>query len=808
MGGAWPEIAAWFGLPVVLFATGAGVGLLVERLCRVELPGPLVAPLGVCAGIVLLMPLAYAGVGSGPCAVVLLVATLAGPLLQRREWRSQLRRISGGWAGVAGVAVFGLYMAPAALTGHWTWTGYNLVNDTAFQFLLTDWVRDHGIPYQEQARSTTSEVVRVYLASHYPIGSHVHLATLATIVRVPAEVVYASYLCGVVALAAMASAALVRRASAGARWAAAAGFVAVSASLTYHYALQGNIKEMAMLLALVVAAAAGRELLATRHPLRAAIPFGVAIAACVAVYYAAALPYVAALGGAVLLAAFVQPEAEAVRRRIVPAVAVATATVLLLSLPVLSVLADSFRVLQGTFSNPGTASANVVLGHLARQLPLYEVGGIWLDGDYRVPVLGTAARGLTAAGLVLVFALAAAAIASGARRRESGAIILLAAGVATYVVVAPRTSPYADAKMLALLAPAVVLCAMVGAAALSRVSRWLGVACGAVLGILVLGSAAFAYHDVRLAPMDRIADLRDLGERYAGSERLMLFNEFEEYAKYFMRDSVINVPTEAMTESFIELRAGGDFPSRSFDLDEITLAYVQRFPAIIVRRQPTSSRPPANYRFEYRNASYEVWRQTARGQVLDHLPIQAADSAYAEPRCRDLRAFARTAPRDAALVAATGPETATFDFFRQQRRPADWVGDPIRPGDLLLGTPGRSSGVVDVHGGEYRAWVEGTFGRPMYVSVDGRRIGAAEGVNTPRAWLPAGSVRLSPGRHTIEVRRPPGNLEPGDGARSSLGAVALTGAGARKLVRVPPSRAQELCGRPLDWVEIVRSAAY
>ena len=172
-----------------------------------------------------------------------------------------------------------------------------------------------------------------------------------------------------------------------------------------------------------------------------------------------------------------------------------------------------------------------------------------------------------------------------------------------------------------------------------------------------------------------------------------------------------------------------------------------------------------------------------------------------------MRALARRAPRGASLVAATGPEIATFDFVDQPRRPGDWPDDPIRPGELLLGTPGSAAGTVTVRGGTYSVWVEGTFGRPMHVSVDGRHVGAAEGVNTPRAWLPAGTVRLPEGEHEIEVRRPPGNLEPGDGARSSLGAVALAGRGEPELIRVAASQADELCGRSLDWLEIVRSAA-
>jgi hypothetical protein len=304
-----------------------------------------------------------------------------------------------------------------------------------------------------------------------------------------------------------------------------------------------------------------------------------------------------------------------------------------------------------------------------------------------------------------------------------------------------------------------------------------------------------------------MADLNDLGERYAGSQRLMLFDEYEEFAKYYMREARINVPTEAITEAHIALRAGGDFLAHTFDLDEMTLPFVERYPAIITRRGPGSSRPPANYEPEYRNGSYAVWRRVPGVQVLDHLPLQGKQAAQTYPRCGDVRALAAKAGAGTALVAAVPPETVIFDVPDTPRRPAGWKPDQERLGQLVLGTPGRADGRVVAEGGDYRVWVEGSFGRPMEVAVDGRPAGAAEGIDTPRGWLPAGSLRLAAGSHDIEVRRPHGGLGPGNGARSSLGAVALVRTGEPRLLRVSPSRAKSLCGQPLDWIEIVRGAA-
>jgi hypothetical protein len=800
------ELVAWLALPALLLITSSGVGLLVERVLRIRLPGVLVAPLGACTAIVLVMPGYTIGAGAWLGVVVLLAATVAGLWPARGRLREEVARLMPRWAGVTLLAVFALYMAPVVLSGGWTWTGYNFVNDTAFQFVLTDWVGRHGIPYDEQLRSTTSETVRVYLLTRYPVGAHVHMATLGAMLRAPVEVLYQPYIASLVALSSLGLVGLATRSGLSARWAAAAGFVAASASLTYHYALQGNVKEMAMLMSLVTAAAAGRELLTSERPQAMVVCVALPLAASLAVFGAAALPYAAALGAVLLVAAAWQARAQPLRRHLASTAAVGLAVLVVAAVPSLTSVSDSFRALRGSFQASNAEAQGETLAHLTRPLPLAQAGGVWLSGDYRNAVgRPTLARG-TDAGLVLVGALALLGLVMTLRRREVAAAALVAVGALTYLIVAPRTSPYADAKMLAIVSPAIVLCGMLGAAALARRWRVLGAGAAGILGVLVLASAALAYHDVNLAPRDRIDSLVDLGDRYDGDDRLLLWNEYEEFAKYFMRRAVINQPTEAMTESHIELnRELGFFGGRTFELDDIDLAYLQRFPGIVTRIRPNESRPPANYRREYRNDFYEVWRRQPEPVVAEHVSLfdERARTSVNRPDCAGLRDIAARAPAGSQLVAAVQPERRTLSLPSARDRPPGWPDSPERPGQMALNTPGHVTGSLKVSGGRYTAWLEGSLGRPVSVTIDGRRVGSAQGINTPGAWLRAGGVTLEPGRHTVEVRRPGGSLAPGDGARSTLGALALVAHGETRLLHVERADASQLCGRLLDWVELI-----
>ena len=62
--------------------------------------------------------------------------------------------------------------------------------------------------------------------------------------------------------------------------------------------------------------------------------------------------------------------------------------------------------------------------------------------------------------------------------------------------------------------------------------------------------------------------------------------------------------------------------------------------------------------------------------------------------------------------------------------------------------------------------------------------------------------------HTFAITYPHADLTPGSGANgyTTLSAIALQPREhpASELIEVPGTQASTLCGRPLDWIEIVR----
>ena len=67
-----------------------------------------------------------------------------------------------GLAGaVAALGVYVLYMLPVIAHGHWTWSGYDFVNDSAFEMLLAEHIKGYGtalgnIPETSAASSSNS----------------------------------------------------------------------------------------------------------------------------------------------------------------------------------------------------------------------------------------------------------------------------------------------------------------------------------------------------------------------------------------------------------------------------------------------------------------------------------------------------------------------------------------------------------------------------------------------------------------------------------------------------------------------------
>ena len=785
------DATAWVALPVVVAISCLGLGLLAERLAGVRLPTALLLPTGLCLSIVAVLPGYEVGAGGVVGALVLTVGVIAGFVVGRHGLAERLRP---GPAGAAALAVLGLYLAPVVLSGGWTWAGYNFLNDTAVQFLLADHLRTAGAGLPTGPLSTQSEVVRIYLESAYPLGTHGHLASLATLTGAGVDVIYQGYLSMLAAITALALAALGRRSGLGPWAAAAAGAGGAASTLFYQYALQGSIKEVGALACFVTAGALGRELLAAERPVGAAALVGLAGAAMFSALSAPALPFLGLLALLLVGGAFLLPEAVEVRRRLVPSAAAGTAVLSVCAVPTL-LSALTFAHVASTALSP-TSVATSTLGQLARPLEAIQVAGVWITGRYTQPIVDPTLDVVTRVLSFAVLALLLVGIVVALRRREPGVATLAVAVLVAGAIVEPRASPYADAKLLALASPIVLFGALFGALSLRGRARMPGIVAAAVVALGVLWSDAEAYHSVNLAPVERMQALEQAADTTQG-RGLVLFDEVEEFGKYYGRHARLNAAFEAITPKQARPQGGG----YHLDLDRLDADYVREFDTIILRRGPATGRPPSDFEERFANAYYSVWERRTGVEVITHLPLGAVNDRTGIPSCADVRAVAEAA-RDGWVVAAGVPETVQVDPATLPSRPVSWPPVAVPPGVVNPTTPGRVEARRTVEGGVYDVWIRGSSGRPLIVRIEGQEV-SAQGINTQSQWLRAGTVSLRPGLHELELERPGGGLSPGDGAIGELGPVAFVRRERTGLRRVRPAAAEQLCGKRWDWIEAV-----
>lgn len=820
--------------PVLLWLSGLGCGLALERLIPdLRLDNALLLPLGLCVSVVLIFPGYAAGVGDPLAIALLAVATLGGLVFARGGLRT---RLNPGWPGVAGLAAYVLYMLPVIAYGHWTWSGYDFVNDSAFEMLLAEHIQSFGTVLGHIPQSTAREFIKEYLATAYPLGSQALLGTLAGATDVGVPIIYQGYIAGLAALGAIALAQITTRILTPRR-AAVAAFVAIAANLTYQYALQGGIKEIGLLATVCAMVALARAALILGRLYVAALLLAVGAAAALAVYNALAVAFVGAVVLFLLLSLplirladrnllwgslrwrprrwglqrVAQPAAgqragplALVRRGIGP-IALGVGLTALLAIPSLVTFKTFFETAQVGQGSTGVGAAQ--FGQLLRALPLSQVSGVWLAGEYRLPVIPEPAAVLTVIATIALFALLIPGVIWGLRRREAGPLLLLGTMGLVLLVVFPRSSPYGQGKLLAIASPAVALVALAVLGSVRGRLAPLALLLGGALSLGVLASDVLAYGYDRVAPSSQMEAIERTAEHFRG-EGPVLWNEFEEYAKVFGRAARIYSPFEALTPQQVVLRVPTYFFGHAFDLDQETLPFVETYPIIVTRRSPAASRPPANYRLVYANPYYLGWRRQTTPRVLRHLPEQQAYSATATVRCPAMRGLVENAPKGSELVVAREPALHWFEPLYSADRSEGWGLVPGQPGAIIANTPGHASGVVRLpRAGRYRVWVQGDFPRAIQVFVDGRRVGSVSGSNTPNQWLQATTLQLGAGRHELKVIKEAGrrHFGPEEWGIGTIGAVALQPESpGERLVTLPLSRWRSLCGTEADWVELVQ----
>ena len=790
-------LTAWLVFPLVLVLLSAGCGLLLERVCRIEIPGLLIVPTGFAAIVVMgqLLTLFDATAELATPAAVVLGVLGGGPALIRRT------RAIEPWALGCAALVFLIYGAPILLSGEATFSGYIKLDDTATWMAFTDRTMEFGRNLDGLAPSSYEATLDLNLVKGYPTGIFVPWGIGAAISAQDLAWVFEPYEALLGAMLALCLNAIAVPAVRSVRMRGLIALVAASAALLVGYSLWGGVKEVggAMLVALV-AALALLPLRAGFRGIGAAVPLALA---------AAALLGTLSLGAAVWLVPLLTPVAVAAIRSLGARAALGRAAVwsALAALAVIPVLAI------GGLLSPTTSSFTHgrALGNLYSPLSAWQGLGIWPSGDFRlqpdVPLLAYAL-------MCLVAALAITGVVLAWRARAWAPLVYAGGAIAGSAIVFGFGSPWAAAKALAIVSPALLLTAGIGAAQLARSgrARWAAVAALGAIAAGVAWSNVLAYREVNLAPRDQLAELELVGEQIAG-EGPTLMTEYQPYGvRHFLRDADPEGASELRRRQ-VPLRGGEETKKGAWsDTDELARDGLLIYRTLVLRRSPAQSRPPSPYRLVWQGDYYEVWQRPAgdAGEIVARLPLGRRIEPAARASCADVMRLARRAGPDGRLAAATPVRDLVVRLVDTPVHPAGWEDPRYGLSTLLPRGAGTSQARLQVPlGGAYDTWLGGSARGQVEVWVDGARVGASRHrLNNAGQYIELGSTVLSPGVHDVEIRYGGPDLHPGSGGQPlPFGPLVFSrGEAADSDVSyVDAGSAARLCGRRWDWIEAVAS---
>jgi hypothetical protein len=821
--------------PVVLALLCLGGGLLVERASGGPLPAMLLVALGAAALIVVSQLSTYVAPIARATPYLLLAVALAGLLVgwQRlrtlvRAWRASL------WQLLVCPLAYALALAPVLLAGRPTFSSYMALADSAVHMLGADFLMRHGQDYSHlDLHNSYGAFMHAYYGSSYPSGADTLFGGSSFLVGLPLIWTFQPFTAFMLATAAGPAWVLVRRVGLQGGWAAAATLTMTLPALVYAYELIGSIKEI---VALALILCMGAMVLDHRRWLwagaRGAIPFAFLVAGGVAalgVAFAAWALAATLVLGLVALADLTGSMRERGRgvtsveteptpseqangapalgessqgrvsvRGLAGLLAAGVCVLLVAAWPTWAHLAGSLHVAQAiaSTSNPG---------NIHTPLRASQLLGVWLGDSYLQLPTGVELT-FTTVLIVLVCVLALVGVGILGRSGRYALTGWFATMILLWLVLDTFATTWANAKTLMLTSPVVVLMAWAGIAAI-RASRIRIVAplvaCLLVGG--VLASDALQYHASNLAPTARYEELASINRRFAG-QGPTLFTDFDEYALYELRDMDIGGPDFAYPPPTLAIAAGGY--GKPLDLNRIAPSALLVYPLILTRRDPAAVRPPAAYRLLWQGEYYQVWsRRHGAKPALVHLSLSGSPQAQC---LRIAQLFISTRARAEWLVGAVAPLLVVAPISRSRlRRPPGWRRTGRR---ILMTRPGTLSLALRVpRAGIWEVWLQGEVMRALSVAIDGHLLGSLGGQLDGNSLVtntlaPPLRVSLSAGPHTLTITRPGASLAPGDGGAAVLTGVLLTPAGpagAPRLKAVPVADWRSLCGRRLQWVELV-----
>jgi hypothetical protein len=783
-------LVAWVAFPLVLGALAVGCGLLLERLVGARLPGSLIAGSGVAVIVVTAQLATLTPATAGLATPLALALAAAGFGL---TGMTRLRDVDR-WGAIAAAGVFAVYAAPVLASGSATFAGYIRLDDTATWMALTDRIMEHGRSLEGLAPSTYEATLTFNLGDGYPIGAFLFLGVGQALVGQDVAWLVQPYMAVFAVLLALAIWSLASPLVGDPRLRAGVTFIAAQPALLFGYSLWGGIKEVAATALIATVGALLAVTLRERFSSRSLLPVAVVCAAVIASL---------SPGGAIWLApALLALLALGLRELGVGKLALRATAPLALA-AALCVPALVSGLLPPTSSPLTDASAQ---GSLLGPLHPAQIAGIWPAGDFRL----SPEAGAVTAILIAVVVAAACAGAVLAWRRRAWPLLTFGGGslVAGFTLLAAG-SPWVAGKALAIGSAAIPLLAAIAVATLIS-SRWRieGAALAALLALAVLWSNALAYRDVNLAPRDQLAELEEIGAEIAGQGPTLL-TEYQPYgARHFLRHADPESASELRRRT-VPLRGGGTVRKGGWaDTDELDLRGLLAYRTLVLRRNPSQSRPPSPYELARSGRYYYVWQRPegGGGEIVARLPLGDGVDPAGRPSCDRVLALAERVGGEGTLLAARARRSLVLPLGPADY-PTEWPRASAAPSP-----PARTSGAIRrtvrvPEADEYEIWLGGSVRLRVELWIDGRRVGAVRHeLNNFGQYVRLGAADLDRGPRRVEVRFGSADAHPGSGGSPSpVGPLVLAPAGdaADGVVRVDAADAAQLCGRRWDWIEAI-----
>jgi hypothetical protein len=796
--------------PCVLAALCAGAGLLVDRVSGGFLPAPLLIAVGAAALIALSQLSTYAYPLAPATPFLIAALALAGLALGRGRLRAIVARcVARPWPVAASVLAYAIALAPVLASGRPSFSSYMTLADSAVHMVGADYLLHHGQHYAHlDLRNSYGQFINDYYNSSYPSGADTLFGASAHLLGLPLIWAFQPFCAFILASAVGPAWLLARRIGLARALAALAALTCVVPALVYAYALFGSVKELtalAMILALACLTVMHRSWLG--GPPARAIPFALVVAAGVSALGIAFGAW--ALVPVLVLAVVLLGRLRAGAQRLRAALALSGAGALVLAIaawPTWTHAAAAFTIATDIANTANT-------GNLHTPLRASQLLGVWLRGSYKLAPAG-GALALTDALIALTLLAALLGAAHLLRRRAYALAGWLALELLAWLAVSRLVTTWANAKTLVLTAPAVMLLAWTGVAALKALpARPLARLAAALLALAIAGgvlaSDALQYHSSDLAPTARYQELSSIDSRFA-RKGPALVTDFDEYALYELRDLDVGGPDFAYPPPALAATAGGH--GQPVLLDRAPPAALAAYPLIVTRRDPAASRPPAAYRLLWQGSYYQVWRRRPGAPAAS---LHQALSGSPAQQCARIGRVARRAGAGQLLVAAQAPQVIGISLARAAR-PARWGHTPRGAGEregLVMSTPGHlSAGFALPATGIWNVWIQGQIMPTVKLSVDGRQIasiaGQLDGNSLVPNTVPPIAVRLTAGQHRIALARGGFSLAPGAGGAAVLDAIFLTPANSDPqgpLRTAAPARWSSLCGRSYRWIEVTRA---